>query len=362
MIQRRDSEGFPIDPPICPMLAERVEEIPSSGSWIFEPKWDGFRALVFRNGSEILIQSRDEKPLNRYFPELISPILAQLPKSCVLDGEIVIAGARGLDFEALQLRIHPAESRVRSLAESTLASIVFFDLLAEGRRDLRDLAFEKRRQRLETILKASRPPIYLTPATTNKKLAMDWFRRFEGAGLDGVMAKSIDGTYVPGKRVMLKIKHERDCDCVVAGFRWHKDGKGTAIGSLLLGLFDSEGLLNHVGVCASFSAKQRRDLVTFLKPYRRNASVNHPWKALSNDESRRLPGVESRWSRGKTLSWEPLRPELVVEVSYDHMQGTRFRHVAQFRRWRTDKEPRDCTYSQLEVVPPHELAQIFAAR
>jgi len=237
--------------------------------------------------------------------------------------------------------------------------------LAEGRRDLRLLAFEQRRQRLEKMLKSSKSPIHLTPATANRKIALDWFKRFEGAGLDGVMAKSKDGIYVPGKRVLLKIKHERDCDCVVAGFRWYKDGEGTAIGSLLLGLFDASGLLNHVGVCASFSAKQRRDLLTFLKPYRRNASAHHPWKASSpssNERLQRLPGGESRWSHGKTLSWEPLRPELVAEVAYDHMQGTRFRHVAQFRRWRSDKEPRDCTYAQLEVVPPHELARIFAAR
>jgi ATP-dependent DNA ligase len=350
---------LPIQPPILPMLAQRVDDIPTDGNWIFEPKWDGFRALIFRDGPEVLLQSRDTKSLNRYFPELVTSLLSQLPKKCVLDGEIVVAHGGALDFEMLQLRIHPAASRVRQLSESTPASIVFFDLLAEGGRDLRNVAFQKRRQRLEQLLKGAKPPLHLTPATENPTIAKDWFQRFEGAGLDGVMAKSASSAYVPAKRVMLKIKHQRDCDCVVAGFRWHKNDEGTAVGSLLLGLFDKKGALNHVGVCASFSDKKRKELVTFLKPYQRNAAAHHPWKGHPSVDQR-LPGSLSRWSQHKDLAWEPLRPELVAEVAYDHMQGARFRHVAQFLRWRTDKSPQDCTYAQLEVVPPHELAQIFA--
>ncbi|HYK65691.1 MAG TPA: ATP-dependent DNA ligase, partial [Patescibacteria group bacterium] len=353
-----------VNPPVPPMLAKRVAELPSGQAWIFEPKWDGFRALVFRDGDEILIQSRDEKSLNRYFPELLDPLRAQLPARCVLDGEIVIAGKDGLDFEELQLRIHPAASRVKLLSQQIPASIVFFDLLCEGDRDWRSEPFERRRQKLESVLADAVAPIHLTPATRELSVASDWFRRFEGAGLDGVIAKPVSGTYQPEKRVMLKVKHERDCDCVVAGFRWHKGGEGTAVGSLLLGLFDDVGALQHVGVCASFTDAKRRELVKYLEPYRRDALDNHPWKSwaepASNDGGHRMPGGQSRWSHGKDLSWQPLRPELVVEVAYEHMQGTRFRHTAQFRRWRTDKSPRDCTYAQLEVVPPHELRSIFA--
>ena len=348
------------------MLAKRVDELPSAGTWIFEPKWDGFRALVFRDGDEIEIQSREQNPLNRYFPELLDPLRAQLPARCVLDGEIVIAKDGGLDFEALQLRLHPAASRVKLLSQQIPASIVFFDLLSEGDRDLRGEPFGKRRQELETVLSYAVPPIHLTPATRESRVASDWFRRFEGAGLDGVMAKPIEGTYEPNKRVMLKVKHERDCDCVVAGFRWYKKGERTAVGSLLLGLFDDSGALHHVGVCASFSDEMRRELVAFLTPYRRDALANHPWKQWAEhapadgETGHRMPGGQSRWSQGKDLSWEPLRPELVVEVAYEHMQGTRFRHMAHFRRWRTDKPPSDCTYAQLEVVPPQELAAIFS--
>jgi ATP-dependent DNA ligase len=347
------------------MLAKRVGELPTGETWIFEPKWDGFRALVFRDADEILIQSRDEKPLNRYFPELLDPLRVQLPTRCVLDGEIVIARDGGLDFEALQLRLHPAASRVNLLSKQIPASIVFFDILSEGDRDLRGTAFQERRRELEATLSTTRPPLHFTPATRELSVAEDWFRRFEGAGLDGVMAKPISGTYEPNKRVMLKVKHERDCDCVVAGFRWHKTGKGTLIGSLLLGLFDHSGSLQHVGVCASFTDKKRRELVEFLAPYRKDALANHPWKHWAEHESasgeagQRRPGAQSRWSQGKDLSWEPLRAELVVEVAYDHMQGSRFRHLAQFRRWRTDKKPSDCTYDQLEVVPPQELSEIF---
>jgi ATP-dependent DNA ligase len=348
------------------MLAKRVGELPEGDSWIFEPKWDGFRTLIFRDGEEILIQSRDEKSLNRYFPELIETLLAQLPERCVLDGEIVIANERGLDFDALQLRIHPAASRVKLLANQTPVSIVFFDLLCEGDRDLRAEPFEKRRQNLEVLLASARPPVHLTPATRDLKVATDWFHRFEGAGLDGVMAKPQSGTYESDKRVMLKVKHERDCDCVVAGFRWHKKGEGTAIGSLLLGLFDDSNSLQHVGVCASFTAQKRVELVEFLAPYREGALTHHPWRSwaehasASAEAGQRMPGGQSRWSNGKDLSWEALRPELVVEVAYEHMQGARFRHMSQFRRWRFDKKPSDCTYAQLEVVPPQELMTIFA--
>jgi ATP-dependent DNA ligase len=355
---------LPVNPPVLPMLAKRIDELPAGQTWIFEPKWDGFRALIFRDRDEILIQSRDTKSLNRYFPELLEPIAAQLPARCVLDGEIVVAKNEGLDFEELQLRIHPAASRVKLLSQQSPASIVFFDLLCEGDRDWRSEPFERRREKLESILADATPPIHLTPATREIAVASDWFRRFEGAGLDGVIAKPISGNYQPDKRVMFKVKHERDCDCVVAGFRWHKGGEGTAVGSLLLGLYDDSGALQHVGVCASFTQTRRQELVKFLAPYRRDALADHPWKswaeASANDATHRMPGGQSRWSHGKDLSWEPLRAELVVEVAYEHMQGTRFRHMAQFRRWRTDRKPRDCTYAQLEVVPPHELKAIFA--
>ena len=348
------------------MLAKRVGELPAGGAWIFEPKWDGFRALVFRDGNEILLQSRDEKSLNRYFPELLEPLLSQLPARCVLDGEIVVVKKGALDFDALQLRIHPAASRVKLLSKEIPASIVFFDLLSEGDRDLRGMPFQDRRRMLESLLSSAAPPLHLTPATRESSTAADWFRRFEGAGLDGVVAKPPLGTYEPNKRVMLKVKHERDCDCVVAGFRWHKKGERAAVGSLLLGLFDDAGALQHVGVCASFTEQKRRELVEFLAPYHANARADHPWKdwaepaTASGEAERRIPGAQSRWSGGKDLSWVPLRPELVVEVAYDHMQGNRFRHTAQFRRWRTDKKPSDCTYAQLEVVPPEKLASIFA--
>jgi ATP-dependent DNA ligase len=280
-----------------------------------------------------------------------------LPDRCVLDGEIVIVTDSGLDFDALQLRLHPAATRVKLLSKQSPSSIVFFDILSLGDRDLRGATFQERRSELESLLAKSKPPIHLTPATTSFELASDWFQRFEGAGFDGVIAKPVDGIYEPDKRVMLKIKHERDCDCVVGGFRWHKESEDTAVGSLLLGLYDDSGVLHHVGVCASFTAEKRRELVSFLKPYRENATA-HPWNTAAGQ---RIPGGQSRWSHGKNLTWEPLRPELVVEVAYDHMQGDRFRHVAQFRRWRFDKKPEDCTYAQLEVVPPQELQAIFKA-
>ena len=349
------------------MLANRIAELPSGDQWIFEPKWDGFRTLIFRDGDELFIQSRDEKPLERYFPELVTPLKTQLPERCVVDGEIVIVRDGTLDFEALQLRLHPAASRVKLLAGQIPASIVFFDLLSEGDRDLCTAPFRERRAVLESLIGPRlTPPLHVTPATRDRTVAADWFQRFEGAGLDGVIAKTEHGTYEPNKRVMLKVKHERDCDCVVAGFRWHKNETGTALGSLLLGLFNADGNLEHVGVCASFTAAKRRELVTFLEPLRDRALDGHPWRdwADAQIESEapvhRRPGAMSRWSQGKDLSWEPLRPELVVEVAYDHMQGGRFRHTAQFRRWRPDKRPNDCTFEQLEVVPPHELSLIFA--
>jgi ATP-dependent DNA ligase len=348
------------------MLAKRVDEIPSNAEvWSFEPKWDGFRAVIFREGEELLIQSRDGKPLDRYFPELRAPLLAQLPQRCVLDGEVVIRREGGLDFDALTLRIHPAASRVKTLAAQLPASVVFFDLLQVEDRDLRGAPFSERRWELERVLAKAQPPLHLTPATRDRAIAQDWFTRFEGAGLDGVIAKPLAGPYTPDKRTMLKIKHERDCDCVVAGFRWHKDGEGTAVGSLLLGLYDDAGKLQHVGVCASFTAAKRKDLVSVLAAYREDALRGHPWGDWKSDAAQasgRMPGGQSRWSGGKDLSWEPLRVELVVEVAYEHMQGSRFRHLAHFRRWRPDKSPKSCTYEQLEVVAPLELMSIFPER
>src|SRR6267142_2125232 len=283
--RRTSSMQLPVNPPILPMLAKRVSELPTTGAWIFEPKWDGFRALVFRDKDEIFIQSRDEKPLNRYFPELIEPLKAQLPQRCVLDGEIVLVKDGTLDFEALQLRIHPAASRVKLLSEEMPASIVFFDLLCESDRDLRSMPFQERRREMESLLSSADPPIHLTPATSDLSLASDWFSRFEGAGLDGVVAKPTSGTYESNKRAMLKVKHERDCDCVVAGFRWHRKGDRTTVGSLLLGLYDDSGALQHVGVCASFTEKRRLELAELLKPYRKNALDAHPWKGWTEGET-----------------------------------------------------------------------------
>ena len=344
------------------MLAKRVDDLPESGSWIFEPKWDGFRTIVFRDGNDLLLQSRDTKPLSRYFPELIEPLKAQLPERCALDGEIVISREGVLDFDALSLRIHPAASRIQLLADQTPASVVFFDLLALGDADLRARPFAERRERLTELMQGANAPLHLTPASRDREVAEDWFRRYEGAGFDGVIAKAADGSYEPDKRVMLKIKHERDCDCVVAGFRWHKDGEGTLVGSLLLGLYDAHGKLQHVGTCASFTQAKRRELVEFLAPYREGARANHPWASWDAagsgpdaDAPSRMPGAKSRWTGKKDLSWELLRPELVVEVAYEHMQGDRFRHMAQFRRWRPDKPPAACTYEQLIYATPFRL-------
>jgi len=359
---------LPFDPPVEPMLAKPNSGLPDGDGWLFEPKWDGFRALVFRDGDETYIQSRDLKPLDRYFPELAEPLRAQLPERCVLDGEVVIAQGGVLAFEALLLRIHPAESRVRMLAAETPASFVAWDLLALGDEDLRGVPQSERRARLEAVLGGAVPPIHLTPATTDRALAADWFDRFEGAGLDGVVAKRLDGTYQPGKRAMVKIKHERTADCVVAGFRWHKNGPGTHIGSLLLGLFDDEGKLHHVGITSSFTWEKREALVDELAPLRERALEEHPWREWAewastgtDGSGQRLPGAGSRWNRGKDLSWEPLRCERVAEVAYDHLQGDRFRHATTFRRWRPDKPTDACRYDQMETTAPYELARIFGA-
>jgi ATP-dependent DNA ligase len=360
--------ALPFAPPLPPMLSAAAEALPAGEGWQFEPKWDGFRTLVFRDGPEILLQSRDEKPMNRYFPELIAPLAVGLPERCVVDGEIVIVGGAGLDFEALLLRIHPAASRVKRLAAESPASFVAWDLLALGDEDLREAPLATRRERLEGALATAAPPLHLSPATRDRAVAEDWFRRFEGAGLDGVMAKRLDAPYRPGQRTMVKVKHVRTADCVVAGFRWHKKGPGTMVGSLLLGLYDDAGTLHHVGVAAAFSDAARRKLVAELAPLRERAVEDHPWRDWADAQEaaaaagQRLPGATSRWNQGKDLSWEPLRPERVCEVAYDHMQGTRFRHAAQFRRWRPDKRPADCRYDQLEVTPAYELERVFGAR
>jgi ATP-dependent DNA ligase len=354
---------FAIPPPIEPMLAKLAEDLPAGESYLFEPKWDGFRAIVFRGTDDVFIQSRDLRPLDRYFPELHTVCLEKLPEGCVLDGEIVIATPRGLDFDALQLRLHPAASRVAKLAKETPASFVAFDLLAMHGRDLRGAPQVERRALLEGALADAEPPIHLTPMTSDREVAKDWLVRFEGAGLDGVIAKAADGRYQPGKRAMIKVKHVRTADCVVAGFRWHKSGRDT-VGSLLLGLFDDKGTLHHVGVTSSFTMATRKALARELESLRENALEGHPWRewaVMGEHEHTRMPGGFSRWSAGKDLSWEPLRVERVCEVKYDHMQGPRFRHAAIFLRWRPDRQPKDCRYDQLEVTTAYELEKVFGA-
>jgi len=352
--------SFPIAPPVEPMLARIADAVPAGDTWLFEPKWDGFRAIVFRGERELFIQSRDLKPLDRYFPELRDALLAGLPDG-VFDGEIVIAAAHGLDFDALQMRLHPAASRVAKLAAAAPSSYVVFDVLALADEDVRARPQAERRQLLERALAGVRPPIHLTPVTTDAAVAQDWLARFEGAGLDGVVAKPARGAYEPDKRAMIKIKHARTADCVVAGFRWHKNGHGTLVGSLLLGLYDDGGALQHVGVTSAFTMAMRKQLAGEFGPLRQDAMRDHPWRewAVAAGEMTRMPGGQSRWSAGKDLSWEPLRIERVCEVKYDHMQGNRFRHAAVFQRWRFDK--RECTYEQLEVTTPFELSRVFGA-
>ncbi len=357
---------LPFKPPIAPMLAKLSTELPVGDGWIFEPKWDGFRALVFKSGDEVYIQSRDEKPLGRYFPELEVSLRTNLPPRLVLDGEVVIATGDRLDFEALLLRIHPAASRVKMLAEQSPSSYIAWDLLAEGDDDLRDRPQSERRERLERLLAGVKPPVFVTPATRDREVARVWFDKFEGAGLDGVMAKPDTLGYQPGKRAMLKIKHQRTADCVVAGFRWYKGGKDQLVGSLLLGLYDKQGVLHHVGIASSFKQSERAKLAEQLRPLTEGARDAHPWKDWAEwqdqETSQRLPGATSRWNRGKDLSWEPLRLELVCEVSYDHLQGTRFRHATHFKRWRPDKPVSECRYDQLEETPPFLITEIFGTR
>jgi ATP-dependent DNA ligase len=349
-------------PPIEPMLAKLSETLPPAGDFLYEPKWDGFRAIVFRGADDVYIQSRDLKPLDRYFPDVHDALLKALPKGCVIDGEIVITTPDGLSFDLLQMRLHPAASRVAKLAQATPASFVAFDVLAQGGKSTMAAPQRERRALLEKLLSKAGPPLYLTPMTTNVKTAAQWLERFEGAGLDGVIAKPASGTYQPGKRAMLKIKHARTADCVVAGFRWHKTGTDL-VGSLLLGLYDDEGVLQHVGVTSSFTMVMRKELVKLLAPLRKNAFEKHPWRAWAEQAgmTSRMPGGQSRWSAGKDLSWEPLRIERVCEVKYDHLQGDRFRHGTTFLRWRPDKKPKDCRYDQLEVVVPFDLKKVFAS-
>jgi ATP-dependent DNA ligase len=346
------------------MLAKLSRDLPPADNFVYEPKWDGFRCIVFRDGDEVELGSRNERPLTRYFPELLDPLRAQLPEKAVVDGEIVIATSGGLDFEALLQRIHPAASRIRLLAQQTPASFVAFDVLALGGDDLRERPFAERRAALEQALGAVQPPVHLTPATRDRDVAREWFDRFEGAGLDGVVAKKGDLPYRENERVMLKVKHARTADCVVAGFRWHKTGG--VVGSLLLGLYDDEGNLHHVGVASGFSVARQREFVDEVAPYRENALDGHPWAAWASaaepGEQTRMPGGTSRWNAGRDMSWEPLRPERVVEVAYDHLQGDRFRHATSFVRWRDDREPASCTYSQLDAAVPEELEAVFGAR
>jgi ATP-dependent DNA ligase len=353
---------FAVAPPIEPMLAKLASTLPVGEAFLYEPKWDGFRAIVFRGGADVFIQSRDLRPLDRYFPELHASLLGGLPDGCVVDGEIVIATPHGLDFDALQLRLHPAASRVARLAKETPAAFVAFDAIAADGQDLRGVVHRERRLRLERLLARVEPPLYLTPATRDPVVAAEWLSQFEGAGLDGVVAKRAAGIYEPGKRAMIKVKHARTADCVVAGFRWHKSGKNEAVGSLLLGLYDEQQRLHHVGVTSSFTNAMRRQLAVELAPLRERAFEGHPWREWAEaggGEGGRMPGGQSRWSAGKDLSWEPLRIERVCEVKYDHMQGPRFRHAAVFERWRLDKRPGDCGYDQLEVTVPYELSKVF---
>ena len=351
---------LPVMPPVSPMLAKAVRDIPPG--MFYEGKWDGFRTIVFRDGDEVELGSRNERPMTRYFPEVVASVKANLPERCVVDGEIVVIQGDRLAFESLLLRVHPAESRVNLLAREIPASFVAFDLLALGDESLTEEPFSRRRERLEAALADARPPVHIAAGTTDVEVARSWFQQFEGAGLDGIVAKPFDVPYKPDQRAMFKIKHERTADCVVAGYRWHKSGP--VVGSLLLGIYNSAGALQHVGVAASFPMKRRQELVEELKPYEMPDFSGHPWAEWARAEAHeggRLPGALSRWNAKKDLSWVPIRPELVCEVTYEHMEGTRFRHTAHFQRWRPDRDPRSCTYEQLEEPVRYDLAQVLSA-
>jgi ATP-dependent DNA ligase len=353
---------LPVRPPVDPMLAKLTREFPR-GELLYEPKWDGFRCLVFRDGDELLLQSRNGKPLDRYFPELQRPLREQLPERCVVDGELVVPRHGVLDFDALSERIHPADSRVVQLAAQTPARFVAFDLLALDEHDLTARPLQERRAALEGAFADVAPPVHLSPITRDADTAADWFERFEGAGLDGVIAKPLAGAYAPGKRTLLKVKHQRTADVVVGGFRWHKDGAG--IGSLLLGLYDGDDRLRHIGVASSFSAKRRAELIDELAPHRpaEGEAFDHPWlDGPSEGGATASPRAPSRWNSGKDTSWEPLRLGLVAEVAYEQLQGDRLRHGARFLRWRPDRDPASCRYDQLEVPVPAELSELFGVR
>ena len=361
---------LPVQPPVEPMLAKSVATLPqadaTAAGYAYEPKWDGFRCLIFRDGDDVELGSRNTKPLTRYFPEVVDAARELLPSRCVLDGELIVVQGDRLEFERLLERIHPADSRVRMLAETTPAAFVAFDLLALGDDSYLDRAFDERRSALEQAVSGA-APMHLTPLTTDLAVARGWFDQFEGAGLDGVIAKDRAASYSPGARTMLKVKHTRTADVVVAGYRLHKTSTAEEpkLGSLLLGLYDADGHLQHVGVSAAFSAARRAALVAELQPLRLGPDElgEHPWGAeadASTPEDRR-PGAQSRWNAGKDLSWVPLRPELVVEVGYDHMEGTRFRHTAQFKRWRSDREPQSCTYEQLEEPVSYDLRSVLGS-
>jgi ATP-dependent DNA ligase len=340
------------------MLAKLARELPVGDGWCYEPKWDGFRCIVFRDGDEVELGSRNERPLTRYFPEILQPLRDALPDRAVVDGELVIATDHGLDFDLLSNRIHPADSRVQTLAERTPSSFVAFDLLAEGAEDLRATPFANRRAHLDALLAGATSPVHVTPLTTDPAVARDWFARFEGAGLDGVVAKRADEPYLEGKRTMQKVKHLRTADCVVAGYRVHKDGDG--VGSLLLGLYDPAGDLHHVGVASSFAAPLRSQLAQELAPLEKDALDGHPWREWGSDEAQtRMPGAGNRWNAKKDMSWVPLRIERVAEVAYEHLQGDRFRHTARFARWRPDRDPASCTYEQLDSPMAIELKDVF---
>jgi ATP-dependent DNA ligase len=354
------SVTLPVPPPVSPMLAKLSRDLPTGDDWSYEPKWDGFRCIVFRDGADVELGSRNERPLTRYFPEVLDPLRAALPKRAVVDGELVIMTEHGLDFDLLSNRIHPAESRITKLAGETPAAFVAFDLLALGANDLREQPFDARRTALEEQLTPN-GSVHLAPRTRDRDEAARWFEEFEGAGLDGLVVKDVAGTYRPGDRGWLKVKHLRTADCVVAGFRVHKDGKG--VGSLLLGLFDADGVLHHVGVASSFAANVRAELAEELEPLRDRALDGHPWadwaEMASEPDGQRRPGAGNRWNATKDMSWEPLRIERVAEVAYEHMQGDRFRHTARFQRWRPDRTPASCGYDQLDRPVPATLQQVF---